>query len=1715
MVIHVSTSADDYYWVGGSGLWSDINHWATASGGSVLHNQAPTAANNVIFDQNSFTSDNNLVIINLKNAVCNDMTWLGVTNSPKLSGTDTTSLRIYGSLQLAEGMIFDYQQTIYFESVTGGQTIITAGHTLQCNLIFQGVGGGWTLLDEFRSINDVTLTHGTLSTAGNKVTCSIFSSNSNEPRAIFLGTSEVNVQSWQINGNNLQLEADQSNFLVGNMLTNQDGGRLVYNHVNFYGSTASLVNSNVKGVFKNVSFESGSVTGDVVIDSLVFSATANISGNDSILYLKINGAGLIADGASVIQYLECEGFCTINGNHQIDTLLIAGAAEINGSNTIGLATLNDVATIRGDNQIHHLSVTGQGFISGENSVYWALLNGNSYIGGNNVFDTLNFTPGRTYTLGIKSVLTINQEFNATGTCYEPIRMLSDTNGVQSTIVKHNGSFESGYLSLRDLNAGGSVPFLATNSVDLGNNTNWTIETTSGKDLYWVNGSGAWSDPDHWDVVSGGAGGYCPPTEIDNAFFDQNSFSEPDQTVTIDLISAVCKDMSWENAGFNPTLAGADTNRLFIYGSLYFRQAMENDFGGMVFFEAEEPGQEIVSSDQSFLNHVWFSGRGGNWSLMDDFNSSQYIFFQQGGINTLGNTVNCFTFSSTDTTTRYLNLSTSTVKLYGSLTDVWLLNGNNLSFFGDSSLIQSQFHSGNIATFNAETNRPVYNNIEFFGGSSTLKNINANCIYNTVKFYSDFGTVIGDCKIDSVTFYMAYGVLNDSDTIGTAIFHGTDAWVKGGSHVIDIAYFYKDATVTGTNTIDTALFYRNAWIEGENLIDTTIVYNQATIHDKNTFRTATLLGEGHIFGTNTFTDLTLTKANAYYFEHDQTQTIVDHLNVKGGCTGLISLQSDENTKQATLHKVNGGVTGDYLLLRDMKATGNNLPFIASNSVDLGNNEGWEITSGDPKDLYWVNGTGYWSDSLHWSGTSGGDGGYCIPTPIDNVFFDQNSFVTPQDTVILNQINATCHNMSWTGATGEPVLRGTDTLNLRIYGSLTLTENLQNKFFGPIFFEATLPDKTVESKDVQMIGEAVFQGIGGGWTLLDDFTSINNVDLKHGSLDINQKQLKCRSFTSDYIFPRQLDVSEATVILTGNNLDAWHLRTNNLQFIGDQSIIISEGNNGLLRTEGGGRLNYDQVILKGSTSRIYNVNTKVSYNAAIFEQMGSVHGDCNIDSLVFGGSGSVYDSDSINYARFFGPDGNIIGGQHVINTLIFDANGSISGNNSIDTTIIHGRGNISGTNKINKTLIVGGKATIAGENDFGQTVLLSNGDISGANQFESLKLTPGNLYELEENISQTITDQFQIRGNNCFPITMRSKLQGQQAIVSVPSGKVVSGDFIELRDIQAIGGAVFYAGNFSSDISNNSGWIFSNAPGYIYGFAADTTICEADNTFIGTQNFNPDSNTAFLWHDGSTGETYPVNPTDTIAWVKVTYADGCFYSDTIRINRSPSPFVDMGFDITLCSADTLFPFQQSESVDYLWDDGTTNPYQVVSASGNYGVTVTNEFGCTAYDEIWVTVIPVPEVYLGADTTMRAGDMVFLDAGNPDALFLWSTGEITQTITGFANHTYWVQVVKDGCMASDTIFIGEFPPCTLAVPTAFSPNSDGINDVLFVRGDNFIEFELLIFNRWGQLVFQTKDITRGWDGTFQGIGQAVDAYNYILRGQCVDGQFTSGKGTITLLR
>jgi gliding motility-associated-like protein len=86
---------------------------------------------------------------------------------------------------------------------------------------------------------------------------------------------------------------------------------------------------------------------------------------------------------------------------------------------------------------------------------------------------------------------------------------------------------------------------------------------------------------------------------------------------------------------------------------------------------------------------------------------------------------------------------------------------------------------------------------------------------------------------------------------------------------------------------------------------------------------------------------------------------------------------------------------------------------------------------------------------------------------------------------------------------------------------------------------------------------------------------------------------------------------------------------------------------------------------------------------------------------------------------------------------------------------------------------------------------------------------------------------------------------------------------------------------------------------------------------------------------------------------------------------------------------------------------------------------------------------------------------------------------------------------------------------LPKAFSPNGDGVNDLLFVRGAGVESIDLKLYNRWGEIVFESTDISIGWDGKYKGKEAPVEAYAFVLNVTFVDGTTFFKKGNVTLLR
>jgi len=235
--------------------------------------------------------------------------------------------------------------------------------------------------------------------------------------------------------------------------------------------------------------------------------------------------------------------------------------------------------------------------------------------------------------------------------------------------------------------------------------------------------------------------------------------------------------------------------------------------------------------------------------------------------------------------------------------------------------------------------------------------------------------------------------------------------------------------------------------------------------------------GHIYGNNTFRNLYFSPQNTYSLESNKSQTIIEKLHARG-CQGLITIQSD-GSDHAILTKSSGNVVISFVSLASIKAEmGQGNLLLALHSVDLSNNEGCDIKE-EGRDMHWINGTGLWSDTVHWSSPMGGNDQDCIPLLYDNVFFDQNSF-SGIDTVQVDIENISCNDMSWEGTDQAVFVNTLPDPVLNIYGSLEFVPGIDNVFQGNVYFRDTLSGQTVRTSNVGFNKDVFFEGINGGYT-----------------------------------------------------------------------------------------------------------------------------------------------------------------------------------------------------------------------------------------------------------------------------------------------------------------------------------------------------------------------------------------------------------------------------------------------------------------------------------------------------------------------------------------------------------------------------------------------------------------------------------------------------------
>lgn len=278
-----------------------------------------------------------------------------------------------------------------------------------------------------------------------------------------------------------------------------------------------------------------------------------------------------------------------------------------------------------------------------------------------------------------------------------------------------------------------------------------------------------------------------------------------------------------------------------------------------------------------------------------------------------------------------------------------------------------------------------------------------------------------------------------------------------------------------------------------------------------------------------------------------------------------------------------------------------------------------------------------------------------------------------------------------------------------------------------------------------------------------------------------------------------------------------------------------------------------------------------------------------------------------------------------------------------------------------------------------------------------------------------------------------------------------------------------------------------------------------------------------------------PTGTTTYQVLARIGSCTATENIIVRTVPYPVANAGPDTTICYNTPAFLHGIHDGSSFTWSPSanlvnstTLNPIAYPGSTTSYTLTAFDTKGCPkpGFDTVLVTVLPKIEPFAGNDTMVVIGQPLQLNAEG-GVTYLWSPS------TGLNNNSiknpvaiyeqvdtvrYTVQVFNEaGCSDSAFVTVKIFKTIPYVfVPTAFTPNGDGLNDVIrpIAVGVQQIKY-FRIFNRWGQMIFSTTTNEQGWDGKISGVPQGSNVFVWMVSAIDYLGKPIFLKGTVTLVR
>ncbi len=277
--------------------------------------------------------------------------------------------------------------------------------------------------------------------------------------------------------------------------------------------------------------------------------------------------------------------------------------------------------------------------------------------------------------------------------------------------------------------------------------------------------------------------------------------------------------------------------------------------------------------------------------------------------------------------------------------------------------------------------------------------------------------------------------------------------------------------------------------------------------------------------------------------------------------------------------------------------------------------------------------------------------------------------------------------------------------------------------------------------------------------------------------------------------------------------------------------------------------------------------------------------------------------------------------------------------------------------------------------------------------------------------------------------------------------------------------------------------------------------------------------------STNDTTACNALDTVSktfkFNGIKVAAGFTSNDTACVNT------EVSFGTTAANATIInYYFGNGQSVT----GNALNTLYQFQDTGLYTITqvVINSASCNGTDtfkkNIYIINSPVADFSASPVIPVTNSPVTFTNLSTGAVRYAWDFGDNTGSTDVNPSHMYKRTGQYSACLTAYNRLSCPSKICKATsadiqpladLPTAFSPNGDGANDILYVRGAAIQTMDLMIFNRWGQLVFETTSQDKGWNGTYNGKPQEMDAYAYVLRVTFIDGTTLQKKGNVTLLR